>query len=244
MAKLPPIPTISLDEMWRDLQGRALDLDVVNRLGVGAFHAPGGDPMKTLSTLLAIFRHLPSAEAFLDGMPGKVPSHWWDLGSVEVKTDSAAIFKLDNGREIRATEIKWDREAWNLVFRAPPPFSEQQFDQAKVESLLNSGSWALDAKLRATQEQRSDMSPDAAPDDVAGGTVELEASDANPLSGPERRKPPRREAKTVNALKKKIEDAFPEGVPDYLSVTGVGRQIGVGAEVSPSSLRRALGRKK
>jgi hypothetical protein len=129
----PGTAAISLDEMAHDLQRHAIDPDVVPRLGTGAFHAPGGNPAAVFSTLLAILRHIPPAEASLDGVLGQVPSHWWYPGCVEICADSAALFKLGDGCEVRATEIKCDREAWNLVFRAPPQLTEQRFNRAVYE---------------------------------------------------------------------------------------------------------------
>jgi hypothetical protein len=125
---------ISLDDAWHDLQHRAMSPEVVARLGPGAFHAPGGNLLAVLSTLLAILRHLPPVDALLDGVPGKVPSEWWTLGGVEIRAGSAATFKLSDGREVRATKIALDREAFALVFRDPPPLSETRAPRRKVTS--------------------------------------------------------------------------------------------------------------
>jgi len=133
--------------------------------------------MKTLSTLLAIFRHLPPAEAVLDGMPGKVPSHWWDLDCVEVEVDSAAIFKLGNGREIRATEIKWDREAWNLVFRAPPPLSSLSKRPTVTSADLLGAGWISEEEALALDKRLADLRGAAA--EPAGSSMPAPAA---PLS--------------------------------------------------------------
>lgn len=81
---------------------------------------------------------------------------------------------------------------------------------------------------------------------VNGGKGDLDEEQAASTT-PEKQKPnrpPKRIAKTILAIQDKLKDHYPKGAPDHMSVSAIKREIGVGSEVSDSSMRRALGRKK
>jgi hypothetical protein len=211
---------ISLDEMWRDLQRRAIDPDVVSRLGDGASHAPGGDLARMGSTLLAILRHLPSGEALLDGAAGKLLSSWWRRGApkspagdglgpwingVEFIADSAAIFKFSDGSAITATAIKCDREAWNFVFREPPPFCEERFDRRTFEEGVQRRATVTRREQSRTSEATDTATP--SPEQTPPSLNVLREIDAgNPIPnkrGPEGKKRAGAAASMIEAVRER-----------------------------------------